>query len=271
MALSADLERKTRGVDQEPFILKSSDVSYKGSFMVAEYASGHVRNADDAADAWFVGEFGAATADSGKTGDGALKYEVHNGREILRSAAVTGYAAVTNNFQPVYISDDTTMTLTRPADDSVAIGFGLRFESSAVGDVYKFSLMDSFLYNILGTCKQTIHVGVVELQAGTGDVLPGIPLWGHGKIVDFFCIPDGLGAGAGADVDLNIEIGTTNTTGGVISVLLAGGQATAKLSATAFTAANEFYDGDQISVEAAENTAFTAGRVNCYIVIERLP
>ncbi len=70
-----------------------------------------------------------------------------------------------------------------------------------------------------------------------------------------------LGTGASASQVLNLEIGTTNVTGGVLTLLLADTDTLGKKkAATAITAANVGTAADTISLEvAASGTVFTAG------------
>lgn len=70
-----------------------------------------------------------------------------------------------------------------------------------------------------------------------------------------------IGAGASASQVINLEIGTTNVTGGVLTILLADTDTLGKKKdATAITAANVGTAADTISIEvAATGTAFSAG------------
>lgn len=70
-----------------------------------------------------------------------------------------------------------------------------------------------------------------------------------------------LGTGTSASQVLNLEIGTTNVTGGVLTLLLADTDTLGKKkAATAITAANVGTASDTISLEvAASGTVFTAG------------
>jgi hypothetical protein len=70
-----------------------------------------------------------------------------------------------------------------------------------------------------------------------------------------------IGAGASASQVINLEIGTTNVTGGVLTLLLADTDTLGKkTAATAITAANVGTAADTLSIEvAASGTVFTAG------------
>lgn len=88
--------------------------------------------------------------------------------------------------------------------------------------------------------------------------------------VDF--VTTQLGTGSGASQVLNLEIGTTNVTGGVVTVTLASTDTLGEITAgTAVTAANTGTAADTLSVEvAAGGTVFTAGAGILYIKIQNM-
>lgn len=101
------------------------------------------------------------------------------------------------------------------------------------------------------------------LPAGTsaGDLVTEVPLKGSGKIVAWSYTATVAATGAGATRTLNLEIGTTNVTSTATALALADADAVGETKTlTAPTAANEYKDGDLLSIEvAAGGTAFTAG------------
>lgn len=82
-----------------------------------------------------------------------------------------------------------------------------------------------------------------------------------GEVIGFEWHPTIAGTGSGASQVFNIEIGTTNLTGGVLTLTLANqGTVGVITSATAITGNNRFKAGDVLSIEmAAGGTVFTAG------------
>lgn len=87
---------------------------------------------------------------------------------------------------------------------------------------------------------------------------------GNGRITRLWAKPTGFDASyaAGSQV-LNLEIGTTNLTGGVLTLAFgdidAVGDLANNIAATAITALNEFVDGDIVTCElAVSGTGFTA-------------
>lgn len=133
-------------------------------------------------------------------------------------------------------------------------------------------LPTAFTDNSGGTPSDTIAAGVgihtvtipIELASLTTlaadlvtNYVPGYAF----KILALSFAVTTLGTGAAASQVLNLEIGAINTTGGVLTVVLADTTPLGKVTnATAITAANIGAAGDTISVEvAAGGTVFTAG------------
>jgi hypothetical protein len=81
-----------------------------------------------------------------------------------------------------------------------------------------------------------------------------------------------LGTGASASQVINLEIGSTNVTGGVLTLLLADTTPLGKVTqATAITALNEGSATDTISIEVASGgTVFTAGAGELLLEIQNL-
>jgi hypothetical protein len=97
---------------------------------------------------------------------------------------------------------------------------------------------------------------------------PGFPF----KIVSLAFTTTVAGTGASASQVFNLEIGSTNVTGGVLTLLLADTDTIGKrTNATAITAANVGTATDSISLEmAASGTVFTAGAGYFTITIQNL-
>lgn len=116
-----------------------------------------------------------------------------------------------------------------------------------------------------GVGKQTFCHPLTSLATGLStaaiDILTAYTPGYKFKILGFEFVTTVAGTGASASQVFNIEIGTTNVTGGVLTLTLAS-QATIGVvtAATAVTAANTGSATDTISIEmAASGTVFTAG------------
>ncbi len=99
------------------------------------------------------------------------------------------------------------------------------------------------------------------LSTSAIDILTGFTPGFDGELIGLEFVTTVAGTGAGASQVFNLEIGTTNVTGGVLTLTLAS-QATigTVTAATAITGANSFTATDTISLEmAASGTVFTAG------------
>jgi len=125
--------------------------------------------------------------------------------------------------------------------------------------------------NSTGAASTTVAAGVgmetivlpVDLASITGaaDVLTNYtPLYKFKILSVSFAVSKPVTTG-GKAADLNLEIGTTNVTGGVVSLTSANCTPLGALVAgTAITAANTGSASDTISVEAANVTAFVEGQ-----------
>lgn len=126
--------------------------------------------------------------------------------------------------------------------------------------------------NSTGTASNTIAAGVgiftlsipIQLAAMTNAAADLVTEYTPGfkfKLLSISFATTTIGAGAGASQVLNLEIGTTNVTGGLLTLTEAGtSQLGERTDATAITAANTGSASDFISLEvAAGGTVFTAG------------
>ena len=134
------------------------------------------------------------------------------------------------------------------------------------------TLPNAITDNSTGTASDTIAAGAgvftlafpIQLAAMTtaaADLLTNYVVGFAFKLLSISFVTTTIGAGAGASQILNLEIGTTNVTGGAVTVTLAGTDTLGELTAgTAITAANTGTSADTLSVEvAAGGTVFTAG------------
>lgn len=108
--------------------------------------------------------------------------------------------------------------------------------------------------------KETLSFPVNLASIADGDVVTTRSMSKSGKIVAFRYIADVVASTGGKASTLNLEIGSTNLTGGVISLTTtACGTKGAVVASTAITANNGFNVGDTISVEASSTTTFSQG------------
>jgi hypothetical protein len=112
-----------------------------------------------------------------------------------------------------------------------------------------------------GYLTWNIPLQLASMTTSAADLVTGFVPGFRGKIVSAQFFTTTVGTGTSASQVLNFEIGSTDTTGGVLTLLLADTTTLGtRKAATAFTAANEFTATDSISLEvAASGTVFTAG------------
>lgn len=127
-----------------------------------------------------------------------------------------------------------------------------------------------------GVGVQTIAIPLTSLATGLStsaiDLLTNFTPGYRFKVLGFAFVTTVAGTGTSASQVFNLEIGTTNLTGGVLTLTLAS-QATigTVTSATAITAANVGTATDTISIEmAAGGTVFTAGAGYFVLTIQNM-
>ena len=266
MALTASNNFKplANAVSYGEFVVLSGATIYKGAMVGLVLGTGTVTNYNDATNQMFVGY-----ADKKVVGDGTLKIPLRLANDILQSITVTGAASAADNGKVVYMTDENTFTLTRPAAYARAVGLLLFWRTSTTVDLMLFGLAHGAVLALAGGCKRTIYLGSVDTRALEGtsatNLMTSYVLWGHGQIKNFFATTDGFDASYGAGSQaLNLEIDGTDVTGGVLTVAYTDMDGAAdkpiRLSATAITAANEFHDGSLLDVELATGgTGYSAG------------
>lgn len=195
--------------------------------------------------------------------------------EVVLAHNVTGVTGDGDVLKPVYASDNQTLTLTRPAADAEVAGLILAYNGSGTScKVLFFGLSNQCLLGMAGGNRQILELGSYDHADLTdGDKITGMVMPFHGKFVSLHGIVEKAFTGSGGTATFNLEIGTTDVTGGaLVASTAAGGTVGTKLDATAITAANEFHEGDAISLETSSGGGTqTAGRVRVYAIVERLP
>lgn len=134
-------------------------------------------------------------------------------------------------------------------------------DQTALTDSTGGAVTDATLAATAGITTVAIPIQLASMTTAAADLITNYTPGFKGKILSVSFATTTLGTGASASQVLNLEIGTTNLTGGVLTLLLADTDTLGKLTAaTAVTAANSFSASDTISVEvAASGTVFTAG------------
>jgi hypothetical protein len=113
----------------------------------------------------------------------------------------------------------------------------------------------------VGVTTVAIPLQLASMTTAAADLMTNYTPGYAFELLSLEFITTTLGTGASASQVLNLEIGTTNVTGGALTLLLADTDTLGKKkAATAITAANTGTAASTISVEvAASGTVFTAG------------
>lgn len=193
---------------------------------------------------------------------------------ILRRVTVTGAASRADILKPIYVTDNQTMTLTRPSDDAEVCGSIIEWHTSTTCDVLCYGLVSQLVLGMAGGNVQEVNFGSYDnADLVTGNVRTAQVMRFHGKILSVHAYVDKAFTGSGGTAALNLEIGGTDVTGGVVTVSTsASGTIGAIMAGTAVTAANVFHEGDTVDVEVSTTGGTqTAGRCTLVAVCERLP
>ena len=247
MALSANTIRSYGWGNITQFPVKASATIYEGSAVGITAGYARALTAGDIFVGFACGKVVEATAADG----GAVVQVFKAGIVDLTITSV----AVTDVGKPVYASDDGTFSLTQGA--SSYIGVVEKYVTTNTASVaFEATPAGAVANKIYGTWS--FRVDLAEIT--DGDVVTGFTPGHAGTIEKFeFVVVDPVSTGSKLST-LNLEIGTVNTTGGLLALTSANCTPLGKIvAATAITAANTFGATDTISVEAATTTAFAEG------------
>jgi len=152
--------------------------------------------------------------------------------------------------------------------DQAADTFTLAYGASSVVVTYKdaTSIPAGTKVTLQAPLAETVGVQVLPFfvnlaeVTGNADILTGYAPGFRGKVLSVdFAVCKAVTTGS-KRADFNLEIGTTNLTGGVVSVTSAAATpAGVVVAGTAVTGANTFSATDALSIEAANVTAHAEG------------
>lgn len=195
--------------------------------------------------------------------------ELGLGPAIYPQATVTGVASRADIGKAVYATDSNTLTLTAPTY-ATPIGIVVDWATSTTCDVLIFGLAVQGAVDLNGQGTQALHLGNFTFASmADGDILTSYPMPCHASIETFYAVVGTPLVGSGGTTALNLEIGTTNVTGGVLTVsTAAGGTLGTVLTATSITASNTAHADDSISIEASSSGGTrTSGAFDLYVKI----
>ena len=271
-------------VDRADDIIKTSEALVNWALGMIDVSSGKVEFADDADNLAPVGQIvGPSDGDSTHlTGNGTYKVTTR-GEIILSNVSVTGASSAADVLKPVFATDGQTLTLTPPTT-GIPVGYVHKWNSSTYCDVFLFSKKHAALLAYMqGIPYRYKEFGIFPTNALQGTA--AVTLFQETSLEHYAfqslhaaCAAHDDAVVAG-DQDLNLNIGGTDTTGGVLTLGFgdcdAAGDMGAVINATAITAANEVHMGDVVKLEmAASGTGFTpdsAAAFRIYAKIKMLP
>lgn len=167
----------------------------------------------------------------------------HSGEKLVVSGLGNVLAQASDTFTLVYGASSVVVTY----KDATSIPAGTKVS------------LELPLANKIGVQILPFFVNLAE-AVGNADILTGYVPGFAGKVLSVdFAVCKAVTTGS-KRADFNLEIGSTNLTGGVVSVTSAAATpAGAVIAGTAVTAANTFSATDSLSIEAANVTAHAEG------------
>lgn len=252
-ALSADRQVERYEGEIIALTVKAGTTIYKGS-LVSVDATGYAIPSGNTASTVFMG----VAMEGGTAGQTIRVY-----RRGIFKFAIPATATIADVGQRVYVADSATVTKTVgngvyvgkiiKVESATSVWVDLEYGAPATGTVADRSIL-------------TIPVKLAKLA--NGDIVTAFTPGFAGTIEKISFVVTDPATTADKAATLNLEIGTTNLTGGVLSLTTVACGTLGKVTdATAITGNNAFKDDDTISVEAADVTAFTEGEGALLIVL----
>jgi len=254
-ALSADKSVERYEGDLISLVVKANTTIYKGSLVTSD-AAGYAIPAANTAGTFFMG----VAAEHGTAGQTIRVYR----KGIFNFVAAN--MAITDIGSRVYVGDSATVTKT--VGNGIYVGKIMAVDSAT--SVWVSLESGEALSAIYVRSILTIPIKLAKLA--NGDIVTTYTPGFAGVIEKVSFVVTDPATTADKAATLNLEIGTTNLTGGVITLSSAAGGNALTLGkvvdGTAITAANVFGAADTISVEASSVTAFAEGEGALLIVIK---
>jgi hypothetical protein len=245
-AATADVHifRKDASTIQHP--VAASSTIYAGSFVCAD-ADGYAIAAADTTAYKFLG-IAEDQVDNSAGADAAKNVLIHTGKGAgeMFKCTVTG-VAITDVGRPVFITDSQTLSC---INGQVPVGHVVKYDSSNTAWVV-FDKVEFGYYDI-----------PIDLTgpSADADVGAGITATFNHLIVGTSYHVLVVSTGVSAEQVIQFEIGTTDITGGGISLTLANTDALGDVvDGAAVTAANYLVDGAVLQLDSDWTTNFTAG------------
>lgn len=288
MALSANSSRTFRNTNVQRFKVAASQTIWKGAGVGVKESDGLAYEYDDASGMQFVGfaskkvvtnSSGFVEAEGVPEGYNASSttpgyVDVIKPDEILDNVTVTGVAAQTDMFAPVFMSDDDTFTLTpNAAGAPVGMILQVRDASAAKADVmiFNFANMGQHLLTEGGYRRDEVQLRNTMISTALTFVVASLPLRGAGYAKNLIVVVGRKSSGHTGDMKFQVKLNgtflkfsTTNKFTFTDTQLKVQGGVHSK--AIAASANNKFADGELLEIKASVPTRPTQGF--CTIILE---
>lgn len=254
-ALSADKSVERYEGDMISLVVKAATTIYKGSLVTSD-AAGYAIPAANTAGTFFMG----VAAEQKGAGETIRVY-----RKGIFNFAAAGMA-ITDIGTRVYVGDSATVTTT--VGNGIYVGKIMAVDSAtSVWVSLESGEALSAIY-----VRSIVSIPIKLNKLANGDIVTTYTPGFAGVIEKVTFVTTDPATTGDKAATLNLEIGTTNLTGGVVSLTSAAGGGTLTLGklteGTAVTANNVFGASDTISVEASSVTAFVEGEGVLLVVIK---
>lgn len=253
-AAKVNIQGKCLG-DIKRYLMTASTTIYQGGMVCLDSSGTAIPAAIASGNSNVVG-VATETVTSAASGS----YYIHAQEGLFRMAGST--MAQTDVGELAFVSDDQTVDNVQALNAPVA-GRILEYVDASTVWIWispKLSVRKSFV---------TKRFSVDAADIANGDLLTS---WVPGfacQIVKFAAETEKAVTTGGKGTTLNLEIGTTNLTGGVIT--LSGASALGEYTAgTAITAANVCTSSSAVSIEAASTTTYIEGRFGLDVTLQVL-
>lgn len=265
-----------------------SEVLVTGAFVGELFGTGELQNLADEPGAWptgYVEHFDDKVTASVPNSSGAVTGTNLNtdadygatvqGGVIVTGLTVAGATSYAKKGEPVFATDGQTLTLTRPSDDAVPMGFVYdmpRDHTAATNvAVYVFGKVESWMLSCAGGNKRRIVLCTLPMASIADTSKITHTLWGHGRIVEIGAQPIiDVSTGSKATT-LTCSINAAAITTGALALTSTGLDTPGTAQSVTPTAANEFHDGDVFNGQFGSTTTFGEGYCAFYIDVEYLP
>lgn len=213
------------------------------------------------------------------TGDGTKDTLIYLRSGRIMDFSVAGATANTDIFEPVYMLDDGTPSLTAPSDNTIQHGIVLARPGAGAGaspltTSLMFSAEQMIAQSLAGGPVKDVFLGNFSWgDSADGILADGILAHNHALVVGLYAVIDIATTGAGGTTTISLTIGGTDvsTTGIVIPTATAKGT---RIDIAALDGSGDetYHSGDELNVVAKSSGGTrTLGTFNLWMTVRNKP